>query len=61
LCEQDPTRLPDAKSLENSIQTILNLEGHLNTLLDSPDPETFLIAVILLYPQLVELLIRKVA
>jgi hypothetical protein len=36
-------------------------EGNLNSLLDSSDPETFLIAGMLLYPLQVETLIRKVA
>jgi Transcriptional repressor TCF25 len=50
LYEKDISRLPTAQSIENSIKTVLNLEGHLNRLLDSPDPETFLIAALLLYP-----------
>ena len=36
-------------------------EGHLNALLDAQDPETFLIAALLVYPQQVAQLIRKIA
>lgn len=50
LREKDESRLPTSESLDQSLNTLLSHEGHLNALLDSPDPETFLIAVTLLYP-----------
>jgi hypothetical protein len=50
LVETDASRLPNQASLERSIESILNLEGNLNSLIDSPDPETFIISTLLLYP-----------
>jgi hypothetical protein len=50
LVETDASRLPSQASLERSIESILNLEGNLNSLIDSPDPETFIISTLLLYP-----------
>jgi hypothetical protein len=49
--DKNQEHCPSRAHLDSSLKTLLSLEGHLNQLLDAPDPEPFMIAALCLYPQ----------